>query len=55
MKIPIFPSKYHQNSELSMAMLVYRSVGGEKRGYPFAHLLMAGPILVVPWQKETTL
>ena len=26
MKIPIFPSKYHQNGELSMAMLVYRSV-----------------------------
>ena len=26
MKIPIFPSKYHQNGGFSMAMLVYRSV-----------------------------
>ena len=26
MKIPIFAGKYHQNSGLSMAMLVYRSV-----------------------------
>ena len=27
MKIPIFPGKYHQNGEFSMAMLVYRRVG----------------------------
>ncbi len=26
MKIPIFPVKYHQNGEFSMAMLVYRRV-----------------------------
>ncbi len=26
MKIPIFPGKYHQNGEFSMAMLVYRRV-----------------------------
>ena len=26
MKIPVFPGKYHQNGELSMAMLVYRRV-----------------------------
>ena len=26
MKVPIFPSKYHQNGGFSMAMLVYRSV-----------------------------
>ena len=26
MKIPIFPGKYHQHGEFSMAMLVYRRV-----------------------------
>ena len=26
MKIPIFPGKYHQNAEFSMAMLVYRRI-----------------------------
>ena len=31
MKIPIFPGKYHQNGEFSMAMLVYRRVPPKKK------------------------
>ena len=56
MKIPIFPGKYHQNGEFSMAMLVYRRVS--KMMVSNLNLLFQGstlpPIIMVQWKMAVS-